>query len=376
MRIKSPACLWISTRYAPFVVEVGEAVRSLGLDVRLLFTSGRTRPRPKHWDAEPVPEWVYLQDPGTRPGTVRRIRSLLDEFRPGVVIVSKPGAWHTHVAIREAKRRGMKSALWQEQPMPRSLPRSLVRDFLYRMFLKKVDYVVGVGYRSVRYFQRVAGERCQYFCIPYGQDLSANYEFRREYSTDGPVRFLFSGRLETRNNILETLYAVKHAAVAHEGRVRLVMSAYAGREEQIRRLIDADPVLSKIVTHDTDFETWEDRLRPFKNSDVLLYPGLHSGWALVVPEAMSLGMPVISSPGVEAARFLVRDGIEGFLIEPTYTNIETSIERFVENPGLIGQMGMRARERSRQVDAPTVGQRFYDCFTPACEAYARGSGNP
>ena len=50
-----------------------------------------------------------------------------------------------------------------------------------------------------------------------------------------------------------------------------------------------------------------------QESDVLILPSLAEGLALVVPEALACGLPVIVTPNTGALEF-VRDGTEGFVV--------------------------------------------------------------
>lgn len=54
-------------------------------------------------------------------------------------------------------------------------------------------------------------------------------------------------------------------------------------------------------------------LAQMRRHDVLLLPSLFEGYALVISEALSQGLPVIATPNSGAAES-VRDGIEGFLV--------------------------------------------------------------
>lgn len=54
-------------------------------------------------------------------------------------------------------------------------------------------------------------------------------------------------------------------------------------------------------------------LEQMRNHDVLLLPSLFEGYALVISEALSQGLPVIATPNSGATES-VRDGLEGFIV--------------------------------------------------------------
>ncbi len=202
-------------------------------------------------------------------------------------------------------------------------------------------------------------DRGRLHVLPYGEDLSSNFRFERTYpSATDPIRFLFSGKYQHRNNVWEMLSAFRHMRLRYGERARLVLSGYAGMDKEVRRHIEADNVLKPAVTHDVDFATWDDRLRPFRNADVLLMPGVHAGWGLIVPEAMSLGMPVIGGEGIESAFMLVRPGVDGYVVGASFLQIEDAMMRFLDEPAAVERMGRSARERSRLCDATAVAARL------------------
>ena len=53
----------------------------------------------------------------------------------------------------------------------------------------------------------------------------------------------------------------------------------------------------------------------FKASDIFVFPTLTDVWGLVVVEAMSLGLPIISSKNANSSIELIKNGINGYLIE-------------------------------------------------------------
>ena len=77
---------------------------------------------------------------------------------------------------------------------------------------------------------------------------------------------------------------------------------------------DCDP-LNKALDQHTWIQTLphDQILQQMKNHDVLLFPTLFDGFGLVISEALSQGIPVITttnSGGPEC----IRHGIEGFLV--------------------------------------------------------------
>lgn len=80
-------------------------------------------------------------------------------------------------------------------------------------------------------------------------------------------------------------------------------------------------------------------------SDVLVMPTLRDYRSMAVLEAMRFGLPVIDSINDGNAGFTVRDGVNGFLFDPTDSRrLAWAMRQFVERPHLIEAMGSKSRE--------------------------------
>jgi len=90
----------------------------------------------------------------------------------------------------------------------------------------------------------------------------------------------------------------------------------------------------------------EKVMEQYKRSSVFVFPTLSEGMPRVVLEAMSWGLPVISTPVVED---LVKDGINGFIIN--FRDIAALADRlkwFANNPESIPRMGHHSLEIVRR----------------------------
>lgn len=353
--------LFITRVVSPFQIELGSALRAMGHDAHVLFSNGDIGTRPKHWDVQ-MPDWAHAVDIESNP---LRLMPVLDRVRPQAVVYGGYRGLPVPVAKRACRKRGIAFGFWLEQPFPTATWRKVVRDVMIERALQGADFVLPIGPRALAIYEALMADRGRLHVLPYGQDLSKNFAFERRYpGAADPVTFLFSGKLHHRNNVWELLSAFRHLRQRFGQRARLLMSGYSGMEREVREHIADDPVLSPAVRHDVEFSTWDDRLRPFREADVLLMPGVHAGWGLIVPEAMSLGMPVIAGNGIESALMLVRPEREGYVVGPSFLEIEDAAAKLLEDPTLIRRMGESARERARICDAPAVGARLLEILAP------------
>jgi len=79
--------------------------------------------------------------------------------------------------------------------------------------------------------------------------------------------------------------------------------------------------------------------------DVLIIPSLSEGFPNVLLEAMAKKLVVVAT-GVGAAREVIKDGIDGFLVPPADPKaLSKIIWRMIQNPGVMENVGERARRK-------------------------------
>jgi starch synthase len=158
--------------------------------------------------------------------------------------------------------------------------------------------------------------------VPYGADkpLAKRTPVRR----DGPLRILFVGSLSQRKGIAEVFESVgamgRHAELTVIGRKS--GSACKPLDDALARCrwipsLPRERILGEMCTH-----------------DVLLFPSLFEGFGLVVTEALSQGLPVITTTHTCGPDVLA-DGEDGFIVS-------------IRDPQAIaGKLELLHRDRSR-----------------------------
>ena len=107
---------------------------------------------------------------------------------------------------------------------------------------------------------------------------------------------------------------------------------------QVRDLIDNDP---RIELHDVT----EDVDKFYSACDVLLFPSLNEVTPMVISEAMSYGLPVVTT-NIAGIPEMVNDGQEGFLFEPgDSTTCIAAMQKLADDPGLRLRMGDSGKSR-------------------------------
>lgn len=120
---------------------------------------------------------------------------------------------------------------------------------------------------------------------------------------DGPLRVLYVGSLVQRKGLSYALDAVE----ALEGQVTLTMIGKPtnGECKPLRAALERHQWIASLPHPQI--------LEQMRLHDVLLFPTLCDGFGLVITEALSQGLPVITTPNSGAPECL-RDGVEGFIV--------------------------------------------------------------
>ncbi len=365
-----PRVVLVSTMYSPFQTELGRAINAQGLvDYHILYTMTESRGRGSHWteDAARVPAWVHVARPLRGQAEFNAwVAEKLDELRPHVIVTSamlSAPTWKAMTALKDTLHwHGFRTPIgyWLEHPdMSRPAPTRVAVETLTRLQIAGMDFVFAIGDRAEAYYRR-CHPTLPIHIVPYGADLGPCFAIERSAvrHPDSPVTFLFSGQLVARNNIAALTDAFALLAESHPGRFAFIVSASGPEERHLTALSSRSAVFASALRYDRVFQTWNDRLRPFRDADVLVCPSLHAGWALVVPEAMAAAMPVIATRAVSAARYFVRPEVSGLLIRPDAADIHRALVRFVEEPHVLKRMGEEARHAAHAGTAEFIGDLY------------------
>jgi glycosyltransferase involved in cell wall biosynthesis len=213
-------------------------------------------------------------------------------------------------AMQRRARSGGAVCFWGERPQRRALPvlSRLLRKWRLRHLLRSPAHIWGIGGMAVESYRREFGTARTYANIPYFSDLRRFHEASRKPQDHGCV-FLFSGALLHRKGV--DLLASAFARIAPDfPRARLRVMGSGEMEEIMRQRLGGCPDQVEF----TGFRNWEDLHLEYARADVLCVPSRHDGWALVVPEGLAAGLPVIGTNETGAAVEFIRNGENGWLI--------------------------------------------------------------
>lgn len=180
--------------------------------------------------------------------------------------------------------------------------------------------------------------------------LAAPRHFSRSDRTwapprSGARRLLYVGRFDPYKGIEVLIRAFARVRAAIPDPVELVLAGapdprYPEYQELARNLGIWDAVRW------TGYLTDEELVSAYLDADLLVHPSRYEGFGLQVLEAMTLGLPVVSSDGGSLAEVA---GGAAILCKPGDTNaFADAIQRVLVNPSLAGQLSAAGRRRAAE----------------------------
>jgi UDP-glucose:(heptosyl)LPS alpha-1,3-glucosyltransferase len=105
----------------------------------------------------------------------------------------------------------------------------------------------------------------------------------------------------------------------------------------------------------------------YKASDIMIFPTEYEPFGLVITEAMSCGLPVITSKAAGAAE-IIDDGKDGMILENPH-NVDEVIEKtkYLIDNNLIKEFGQKARKKATQYTWDTVAKKTLEVYRRVLE---------
>jgi len=296
--------------------------------------------------------WHGLVEPERGWACVDRVYDALDrataraalEHRPQAVYCYEDGALHTFLAAKQLRTiclydlpigywRAARHILTEEADRRPEWASTLggLKDSEAKLARKDEELRLADRILVASTFTKSTLEKCPFplapvSVIPYGADDAAAgvKGISRRSAQEGPLRVLFVGGLSQRKGIADLFEAMRmigaHAELTVIGRKSAeacaALDVALGKHRWIERLA-REKILQEMRAH-----------------DVLVFPSLFEGFGLVVTEALSQGIPVITTPHT-CGPDLLTEGEDGFIVP-------------IRDPQAIaGKLELLHRDRSR-----------------------------
>jgi glycosyltransferase involved in cell wall biosynthesis len=321
----------------------------------------------KFEDGMPITTVLRHGGASPTPRTARRLLfKALNELDPGCVAVPGYGDGPALAALAWCRTKGRAAVLMSESKRndaPRWWPVEMVKRILVRLY----DAALVGGRAQEKYLGSLGmgGERISlgYNAVDnalferQSDAARANQEsWRQRLGVSRPF-ILSSSRFFRRKNIprLVEAYAAYRSAVGPEQAWDLVVLGDGKDQARIKRTV-RDLSLQNCV-HLPGFRQIDELPVWYGLASLFMHVPLREQWGLVVNEAMASALPVAVS-SMAGASELVRDGIEGWVVDPRDTDAitRTLVRAHQAGTGTLRSMGLSAREAARGWGPECFGQ--------------------
>jgi len=235
---------------------------------------------------------------------------------------------------------------------PRSRFKSLLKKLLLPFIIKHAAFLLPLGKFQAEYLIHYGGKVKDIFYFPNTSDVdffieeSNKYrgeknELKKELGIKSKYIVLYVGRLVEEKGLFTLLGAFKEIKnnydnvtllIVGEGQLRNDLEGFTN-EKGIDNVCFAGFVENKELS------------RYYGIADIFVLPSRDEPWGVVVTEAMGSALPLILSDKVGCRGDLLKEGKNGFCFESgKYHKLAFYIEKFLENPTSMEEMGKKSRE--------------------------------
>jgi glycosyltransferase involved in cell wall biosynthesis len=175
----------------------------------------------------------------------------------------------------------------------------------------------------------------------FGEPISEEEIIRR--AQNSPLRILFLGNVIYRKGLHTLLEAVSIQQLNFRIDVVGSLTSEPTYAKQMLKFVEGNG-LSSLVTFHSSLDR-EPLVEKLQQAHLLVLPSSYEGYGIVYLEGMCFGLPAIGTRA-GAASEIIRDGVNGFLLEPGDAGLLASrLRLLIENRELLIHMSLAARQR-------------------------------
>lgn len=251
-----------------------------------------------------------------------------------------------------ARARGAHTAFWVEVTHDAWVGRRRWKEALKTKIFPQVDAVLTPGEDGRKFALGYGVNDDRILCVPHVIDvehfasarsmtLMERERVRENLGLRG-VTFVYVGRLWAGKgvaNLIDAFAKVQDEA-AGDPETTLLLVGDGVDEERLRRYA-AETTEGRVVF--AGFRDSDALPEVYGASDVFVFPTLGDPYGLVINEAMAAGLPVISTTAAGEIRQRIRNGENGFLVEPARADqLAARMLALTRDPDLRRRLGLAA----------------------------------
>lgn len=252
-----------------------------------------------------------------------------------------------------AKLRGVKTAFRVLMTHDRWITRHPFKEALKRFLFRRVDAIETPGEDGKAFAMRYGVPAERIFFATHTVDTRSfdaatsavrpeREAFCRELGLEGTT-FLYVGRLWWGKGVNYLLDAFEHIQHQCAEPVSLLLVGDGPEEARLRQTCIERGIHNVVFA---GFQQIRDLPRYYALADVFVFPTLGDPYGLVVDEAMTCGLPVISTSSAGEIRARITEGHNGYIVPPEDVNaLAESMLKLARHPDMRERMGMASAEK-------------------------------
>jgi glycosyltransferase involved in cell wall biosynthesis len=250
------------------------------------------------------------------------LNKILEKFNPKLVII---GGYKLDIKSRYIINNKIKKFYWLERVNKDNKIKNILRYLYLKNKLKNADGIFAIGRYATNFYKKF---NSNVYNIPYSISLEKkiqNYKI---------PNFLFVGQIIKRKGILSLLNCIENI------NAKECKFTFVGTGPLVKNIKKIMKLKKNIFYY--NFKNKDELNKIYKKSNILILPSIYDGWGVVIIEAMSRAMAVISNNNVGASNEYIKHNINGRIFDID-NNLENQINFYINNIKKIKLHGERNR---------------------------------
>lgn len=279
--------------------------------------------------------------------------AVLEQIQPMIVVGSEYNPT-TLQALAYCRKKKIPYISWTDGTLHSERNINLIQKFLRRYVIRYASAYLASS-RKAKEAQLAYGaeaERCFVSFLTVDID-----KYLLEIRNREKGRILYAGSLIERKGVDLLLKALQGI----EEEYLLMLAGSGPEEERLKQLAKELGIEGKVEF--LGYLSQEELKKEYERSSIFVLPTREDCFALVIIEAMCVGLPIISSIYADGAYDLIEDGENGYIVDPYDTErFRNIIKELLKDPIRGERMGRNSLKNLWKFRFEEVSKGFWDAF--------------
>jgi len=203
------------------------------------------------------------------------------------------------------------------------------------------DFLIKYGAKDKNIFICSNAVDNEYFsqgCKRHGREIE---KIKEQLGVRDNKIILYVGQLIKRKGVFDLLKAFKLIKKEVQN-VSLLIIGNGPIEIKLKQYCRENDLVDVIFV---GFRQKDELIKYYAIADIFVLPSSNEVWGLVINEAMACGLPIITTNKVGASGDIVKNGINGYIIEPKNLEmLSEKILKILKNDNIRKQFGQKSKE--------------------------------